>query len=194
MIDINHFYKSSLYQKIEFGNEIVKVNICKIIEHPIHFHSHLEIVFVMDGEISVKSSSNNFILRKGEFILLNAFEIHGIKKASAEAVIAYVYFDLEMESIEQPLLIYNSNVLKKDAELYAAIRNRLIAVIDKSYFGKYDKGQSLKHARDLIGFISANLKYVTYELDGERNTFAENELYIDRFNSILNYMYVHYDE
>lgn len=145
MIDVNNFDKSSLYQKIDFGNEIVKVNICRIIEHPIHFHKHLEIVLVLEGEIFVKSSSNIFLLKKGEFILLNAFEIHAIKKLSDEAIIAYMHFDLQMKSAEEPLFIYNTEILKKNSKMYSDIIDWLVELID-------------------------------------------------RFNSILNYMYVHYDE
>lgn len=194
MIDVNSFEKNSLFQKISFGKSIVNVNIRKVVEHPIHFHRHLEIVLVLSGEVSVKSSAAFFKLGRGDWAFLNAFEIHGIKSITEEAVIAYIHFDLEMKSTEEPLFLYDSEVLKNDEKIYNRIRNWLIRLIDIVCFEKSDNAQLNEYTRELIRFINGNLKYVMYEIEGDRNNYQESDLYIERFNDILNYMYLHYDE
>lgn len=194
MIDINYFEKSDLFQKIKFEHGLIDINICRIDEHPIHFNKHLEVILVMDGEISVKSSSSMFSLNKGDWLFLNAFEIHGIKSISDSALIACIHFDLGVHSAEESLLLYDSEVLKKEEQIYSDIRKRLVRIIDMVCFEKKDDEELYDYARNLMNFVNDNLKYVMYEISGEKNDFGENDLRLDRLDDILNYMYLHYDE
>lgn len=193
MIDINTTKKSSLFQKINFDNNMISVNVCNITEHPIHFHSVLEIVFVIKGSVVVRSSCTDFNLIAGEYIFINGFEFHSIKTNSDGAVIAYLHFNQD-ENGTVPLLLYNIDNLKKDSKSYHNVKKNIIniisAVTDKN-------GTACKldvYVQNMIKDIYANLKYAAYNILGDKNEYGDSELQVNRLNDILDYLYLHYDE
>lgn len=193
MIDINNIKKSSLFQKINFDNSMISVNVCDITEHPIHFHSVLEIVFVIKGSIVVKSSCTDFNLISGEYMFINGFEYHSIKKNSDEAVIAYLHFSQD-ESGTVPLLLYDIDNLKKDSKAYHNVKENLINIISAVMDNNRDTNKLNTYVQNTIKDIYTNLQYATYSILGDKNEFGDSELQVNRLNDILDYLYLHYDE
>lgn len=47
-------------------------------EYPIHTHLHMEIIYVLEGSLSIKVGVSNYTLSAGEFTIINPFELHGL--------------------------------------------------------------------------------------------------------------------
>lgn len=193
MIDSNLYKKSDLFHKIEFDNSMVSVNISKVVEHPIHLHDVLEIIFILKGSVEVKSAYKTFTLIKGEYILINYFELHSIKKTSNEAVIAYLHFS-QNDNDTVPLLIDDIDMLKKDNTAYYCIKENIINIINASIKSSDNTNKLNVYVQDTIKNLYTNLQYATYNILGDKNEYDEKELHVSRLSDILDYLYIHYDE
>lgn len=191
MIDIRKLVQSDLFRKTEFGENSVNVNICRVREHPIHFHNVLEIVFVIDGSITVKSSCSNFTLVAGEYMIINAHEYHSIMKLSENPCIAYMHFR-ETSGEEEPLLLYDIDVLKKDSDMYYGLRKSIAGLVKAAVEGGEQRIN--EQGEEVLRLLYSNLKYASFLISGEKNQYKNSNVQIERINSIANYMYIHYDE
>lgn len=191
MIETKQITKSSLFKKTEFGKNGVNVNICRVREHPIHFHDVLEIVLVIDGSIRVKSSCSYFTLMTGEYMIINAHEYHSIMKLSENPCIAYMHFR-ETSGEEEPLLLYDIDVLKKDSDMYYGLRKSIAGLAKAAVEGGEQRIN--EQGEEVLRLLYSNLKYASFLISGEKNQYKDSSVQIERLNSIANYMYIHYDE
>lgn len=192
-IQIDNYRQSALYQTIDFGGSPVVVTMSHLREHPIHFHEHLEVVYVIQGSIVVKMGSDEFTIVDGEYIFINAYELHALWKTSEDAVIAYVHFHLD-SGAEMPLVLYDINRLKKDMVMYQRVQNRILEILRQSA----DPVMTTKEFREFIAktidSFYSDLRYAKYEVRGEKNPFEADETNLERLSNAIDYMYLHFDE
>lgn len=74
-------------------NGMVYINQTDITDQSFHWHSELELMLVLEGEIELKVGYELLQLRSGDIMLINSDEIHNIKRTSDEAKIIFVYMD-----------------------------------------------------------------------------------------------------
>ena len=80
-----------LKEHIEFSKGLhIKTFIQSIDEYPIHMHDIIELIYVIEGEIELKVSFNNFTLKAGEIIAINEYDLHSIKKKSQFNLILFI--------------------------------------------------------------------------------------------------------
>jgi len=48
---------------------------------PMHWHSHLEVIFVLDGYMTVYVNEKKYTLKKDDIFLVNSKEIHAAKSS-----------------------------------------------------------------------------------------------------------------
>ena len=73
----------------QYDDVVIKNSICR--EHPIHMHDCLEIVYVFRGALECKVSLSSYVLREGEFMVINSYETHSLRAIATEAVISCIH-------------------------------------------------------------------------------------------------------
>lgn len=61
-------------------------------ELPIHMHDGIELMYVLKGTFNIKISFNQYRLRPGDFLLVNAYEVHSLQ-AEEKADILFLQMD-----------------------------------------------------------------------------------------------------
>lgn len=189
-ISLDELDKSLLHKEIDFGSNPIKVCVSHLKEHPIHFHSHLEIVYAIRGSVTVKSGTDMFTIIEGEYIFLNAYELHALWGTSNDAVIACIHVKLESGG-ELPLLVYDIETFKKDADMYKNVSGKIQEILRKSLEAN---GNNEKYHANLIDYLWGNLRHAKYKLRAEKNVYEKDETNLDRLSNVIDYMYLHYDE
>lgn len=92
-----------------------------------------------------------------------------------------------------PLLLYDIDVLKKDAELYHSLRKSVEELIRMAAISA-DADQIDSGGDEILKLLFSNLQYVSFFVHGEKNRYKDSGVLMERLNKIANYMYVHLDE
>lgn len=77
--------------------------------HKYHLHCHedvLEVLFVIKGSANIKVSFENFIMKEGDFIIINKEDSHSIYSQDSACYVVSIYFDIEKIAELEPYLRY----------------------------------------------------------------------------------------
>lgn len=67
---------------------------------PVHWHESVEILYVKSGQLDVGIEENSYILKKDDFIIINARELHRMKPIDLETEYNVLIFPWEMISCQ----------------------------------------------------------------------------------------------
>lgn len=113
---------SGLMSKFEFEEGChAKVRYCDLISHPFHMHDGLEILYVIEGSVEMQISYSSFVLEKGDYIIINPYEIHTANGLSEKNVVGIIELDSTMYRPEDGIIMWDCNALKKNTYSFAAI-------------------------------------------------------------------------
>ena len=85
-----------LCEKIFFERDIpVEVTAVMLEKYPMHYHTEIELLYVLDGEIEMKCSGRTHKMSKGKVAVINSLELHEITGLSEECAIMMVHLDPE---------------------------------------------------------------------------------------------------
>ncbi|MCC2864574.1 helix-turn-helix domain-containing protein [Anaerovorax odorimutans] len=76
--NINISLAQPLMQEFPEGIRLSRFSFFSLREYPIHTHLHMEIIYVLEGSLSIKVGVSNYTLSAGEFTIMNPFELHGL--------------------------------------------------------------------------------------------------------------------
>lgn len=183
-------------------------------EYPIHSHIHMELIYVAEGTLSVKVGVSDYLLRKGEFTIINPFELHALYSAGdinktcileinssfydpcSEGTIfvsdCHLYKDASGEDFPKIL-----DTLKKILALHLTGISEIKDL--PLVFPKCAKDSSAQYEKILLrSFINYIELYFTHEYfllsDHKKNTLRDNSLQADRLKTILCYFYENFPQ
>ncbi len=162
-----------------------------------HWHSEIEIIRVLDGELEVRLNNKEYVAHKGDIVFVNPETIHGAipKDCEYECLIFYIDFlDVPTNScrffIES--VLHNEFMIKDfnlcgDSAIHSAVDDVIEAMKHKSSGYKFKVIGSLY---ELLGVIVDNHLY--------KPTSGESTLYNDKnipkLKKILTYLRQNYDK
>lgn len=79
---------------IQFENDMpVKASVMNIGQYPLHWHDALEIVFVLEGRVTVGMGSETHLLKENDIAIINIDEIHRIDTCSEDNKLLLIQID-----------------------------------------------------------------------------------------------------
>jgi xylan 1,4-beta-xylosidase len=193
MIDEKIYTHSLLFKPVEFPECGLSAKAVSITEHPIHFHTCLEIVYVIEGSADVKISYDNFRIDRGEFTIINPYDLHSIKPAAENTRIVYLHLGGRLLPEDGSMVTWDITVLKRKKEMYDSICGNILQIIKLLCVEKRQAADAVMYAQNIITILLGNLKMVMYPVVGSGD-LSDKELSVGRLDDILNYLYMHYDE
>lgn len=196
MIDVEYYNESKLMVHPDFGEKydglVIRNSIC--CEHPIHMHDCIEIVYVSRGAVEYKVSFEQYVLRKGEFLVVNAYDMHQIKAITEDAIISCIHISLEKLSLsEEGLIMWWADKLKYDLEKYEKqvenIRNLIMQYENNEPARVIDK-----RIDDILRLFRKSFKVENFQLYNEHDVVEGSEFDIERLGEIYVYLYRHCNE
>ena len=66
-----------LKEKIVYKDGLpINVTTANINEYPIHFHDDMEVVYVLDGKVTLRNGYYTYTLKQGDIFIINDREMH----------------------------------------------------------------------------------------------------------------------
>ena len=154
-----------------------------------HFHSEMEILYVLSGRIAIIGSGYNYVLEPEDFIVLNPYEHHELyAEAGCHTISGYVSPDLFQQS-RLGRVVCCSRDVSGQSEYAALIRVRL-AMLFKYHLGEPSPSRKLYVLSQLFGLL-AILK-AQFEVSGDH--FQASGRDADRMQEVLTYLSMHFHE
>ncbi|MCD7746172.1 MAG: helix-turn-helix domain-containing protein [Lachnospiraceae bacterium] len=180
------------YEVIQFSPKIpVKVFVHKVGVVASHWHKSLELLLVLDGQITITVDGQTYDLKSEDLILINSNSIHEIHSQSA--VMIAVQLKLEMFTLfhDNPeSLFFDCNSVKsKNPEAFSGLRFGIAQMVHEN--SHRDEGTDYKNmslSYYLIGELMDRFK--VQETEEIRN----QKKYMARLTQIVEYINTHYHE
>lgn len=176
------------YEMIKFQNTLpIKIFIHSVDLVSNHWHSQVEILFVLSGSIDLIYDGKKYVLNKNDIFLINSNKIHAITSNSKNIIIAA---QIEHDFIKQHYknidkFEFNCNsVEQKDVKEFEDIRKMLVNIIwtyNKGFDGYEIKINSL--ILDLVYILTNNFK-----VESDKNNIESNNKHLERLVRIMNYI------
>lgn len=152
-----------------------------------HFHSELEILYVLSGRIAIIGSGYNYVLEPEDFIVLNPYEHHEMyAEAGCHTVSGYISPDILRQAELGQISCCTKSV--PDQTDYPNLIRARFAMLFK--YSINQPAQKLYILSQLFGLL-AILK-TQYEVDKNRPVSTYRDA--DRMQEILSYLSMHFSE
>jgi len=106
-----------------------------------HFHHNIEIEYVLEGSAELKIEEESFILKEGDFVLINANKRHGITTKTDNTLVASFSIDYTMlvEYMNHEQILFWCNTVTDKNESYEILRKNLDQILNQ-YFEQSEEG------------------------------------------------------
>lgn len=152
-----------------------------------HFHSELEILYVLSGRIAIIGSGYNYVLEPEDFIVLNPYEHHEMyAEAGCHTVSGYISPDI-LRQAELGRISCCTKSVPEQTDYPNLIRARFAMLFKYSI---NQPAQKLYILSQLFGLL-AILK-TQYEVDKNRPVSTYRDA--DRMQEVLSYLSMHFSE
>lgn len=143
---------------------------------PAHWHEYLEVLYMLEGELTAVIQANTYRLSPGELMVINSKELHMTR---AEGPVSYIMIQMSQEQLLRLLpgkrhLHFKTMVTVSDnPSVYPVLEEHLLHMLD--IFQKQHDGYQLLFSADLYGFLYhlyqnyANNSPITEEAGGIRD-------------------------
>ena len=180
----------------------LQVSIKTIDEYPIHMHDTMELIYVLEGQVDLKISFHQYELKQGEFVIVNSFEVHSIKKKSDSNVIMFFqldkkYFEEYFPDFEGTLFIYDPYYYQNynHDEIREIKKYLLEAALEMS---KEKEGYEKRVNQLIIKCLGIFLKDFQMQFFSakyiEESIYKNNKTQLDRLLRINQFLYLNYND
>lgn len=187
--------KEKIIYKDELPINVVTANIDK---YPIHFHDDMEVVYVLEGSISLRNGYYTYTLKQGDIFILNDREMHSFENTGEDNMVMMIQLDLSYFSRYYDNLKNNFFVtdMEDDSDESLEVLRTILArimmeVLQKGYGYEH---KVIESTHNLIACLMSDFQYFVME-DGKFKNESRNKgnkILAGRLNRITDYMYDNY--
>lgn len=184
----------------DFFSEDVPISVvtARVDEYPRHFHDDIEVIYVIEGSIVLKSGYYSFMLKKGDIFIVNDREIHSLEKTNEENIVMMLKISMEYFSNyyvnlrESFFFVSGSSNEREYSPVIREIMTKIMIDIIK-------KGQGYEHkviesTHNLIACMLKNfqIEETDEEFMEEDLKFRGKRMVIARLRRVMDYIYDNY--
>jgi len=170
---------------------------------PIHWHTDIQILFVLKGEVDLKISFMTYRLKENDVHIINRTDVHAITGVKNENIVLVLSFNLEryktrFKDIKERIFISYHADQDKAFQKNQLIRNIFYEVISEMIKKENGFSENIdKLGERCINELYENFQYFSISGDKEfkshDNDISDREN-LERINRIINNIYEHYSE
>ena len=161
-------------------------------ELPIHMHDGVELMYVLKGELRVKISFNQYRLRAGDFLMVNAFEVHSLE-AEETADILFLQMDENL---------FEGKEFAFDPHFYENYNQEAVKEIKEKMVQAYLSFEAEQQSHEAEGFFKTITSicdsfFQVHQYDVIHKAhmdFSQSRAAGTRMQNIYQYLYDHYDQ
>lgn len=177
-----------------FSNSPIKITYANIKEYPIHWHSSIEILYVLRGKITVDADTDSFEVLEKQIEIINVDEAHRIYSDNDNKVLIFhidpYFFEKYYKDINNIFFYTSSDDASQDSEEYTLLKNFLAKLLCEEIQKLEDYDEEIESILiDLLYHLINNFHYLTYE----KEELKEKSEQLARYHRIHKYIFNNYD-
>ena len=185
-------------ERIRYKEELpVEIVVADIQDWPLHFHSDIEIIYVLKGKVDLKCGYYMHTLSQGDVFIVNANEMHSVKSCGEPNMVLRMHLKTAYFSQYHPLLeesFFMTDNKTSDHEsieiLTQTVSRIMIEIIEKGY-GYQEK--VIEDAHNVIDCLIGSFRYCSDPEKMPMSYIPGNRIITYRLDRIMRYMYQNYD-
>lgn len=180
---------------INYMNDLpINVSLESINDYPIHWHSYIEIVFVLEGTINVLIESGNYEVDESEIEIINCDEAHRLYSKEKNKVLIFhmdpAFFEKYYDDMKNIYFYTNSSEEGAQQEEKYDVLREYLSILACEVIQKNDDFDDQIEAVlvKLLFHLINNFHYLNYD----EKEVKENEIQFERYHRISKYIYNNY--
>lgn len=177
----------------------VKTHLANIRSFPIHNHADFQVVYVLEGELSLKLFSYNYRLTPGSVHILHSEDVHSIESITEDNLVLTIFLDSSYFQKIFPHFVTTVFVTNVEDVTYKnavdLLRERIFAIAAE------DLDRSSGHASRInnagVALVNILMKYFRgFVIDATEGYYAHQTTYdymqVNRISRIIQHVYENY--
>lgn len=192
---------SNLLNPITYNDSIpIKVELLEIDYYPIHNHSDLQIIYVLEGEVDLKLAYSIYHLKQNNIHVIHSDDVHSITKTSPNNLLLVVSINIEYFEHYFPNLgqtVFTTNISETSSSYHSQqlLCDKIFSIASEQYYKREGYSHRMRDgALSLMYILTSHFRGVTIEK--QNHTFEHKNshdlLQTDRISRIVNYIYQNY--
>lgn len=188
-----------LFEKIEYSDSFpINIRIGNMLEDPVHYHQDIEFVFVLSGEVLLRSGYCRYTLKAGDIFTNCGHEIHNLASNGRNNIVALIqpstyFFSQYFPSLSKSC--YRTYTRKGGASKHDRLKELLLEILLHSLSRDFDyRSRCVSLMIDVIGHVEKYFNLFVFDEDMVVNFEGDNPITIERISRIISYIYQHYPE
>lgn len=185
-----------LKEKIKYSEGLpIKINILEAENYFLHYHTDIEIIFVLEGSIVFENGRKpKKVLNAGEIQIINSREMHGFSSNTKNIVMIVqldcVYFSRHYSYLENSFFVQDNNI--EGLEMLKSLLCKLYMQVFYENAGY--KNKAIETAHNIISCLKSEFGSFIVEqgLFINNNADIKRKKDKERINRIIRYIYDNY--
>jgi AraC-like DNA-binding protein len=187
-------------QIIQYEDELaVAVKVMEINTYPIHYHEDVQIIFVLEGELSLKLFYAKYRLQPGSIHIIHADDVHSLTRISEHNLVVVLSFCSEYFQSVFPHFtstVFITNIVDNDTFSKSNIlKDQIFAIIHEKYFAS--PGYHSRINNKAVALINTLMKnFRGFVIDPASKAFihktSHDYMQVTRISRIIQYVYENY--
>lgn len=155
-----------------------------------HFHEDIELLYVFEGKVELKIDSENFVLEKDDFVIINTGKVHRFK-GHEKALIGsfYISYNMLSELMTQSNMTFWCNSVIDKSSAYEDVRQTIKGFVNDFFENKgIGKIRQLGEYYELLYLLTKNFLVTRKDTHSLLNDDEDSE----RVTQIVNYVALNY--
>ena len=186
-----------LLERLYYPNDHpIHIMVSQLVEDPLHYHTDIELVYVLKGEIELKNGYYTYRLHPGDIFTNSGNEVHGMKAVTQDNVIAQIHVrtkDLSHYFPDLSKACYRTYSKKATDKRYERLRELVLQLLLKNELKDVNyKSESLYLMVDIIKHLNRYFNLFAFDKNMVVGFDRSNQLAVERISRICQYVYQNY--
>lgn len=185
-----------LKEELSYDDRLpIHIRIAKIDEYPLHYHTDIEFIFVLKGEIQLLLGSNNYLLKQNDIFVCNGKEVHAMHATDKENVIALIQVNNRMFSKYYPNLsrsCYRTFTDDPNDQRLDFLRSEIVKILCNYFKKTHYQETNVAITKKLLSHLEANFNYFSIKNSVVLNNPIKNFTMSKRISRIILNIYENY--
>lgn len=184
--------RNRLLNKFIIENDYeANIRFCNVQYIPIQMNDGVKLMQVLEGQIRVKVSFNSYQLNPGDFLLINAFELHSVESITESNKVIVIEMDSSL--LENYLFAFDISFYRDyNAEIVNKVKHLMNLACKYSNENEKDNCQSIKNIiGDIAGICDQHFQMQKYSKAIKTvSPFSDHALNNSRMKKTYEYLYL----
>ena len=186
-----------LLERIFYADDFpIRIAVSHLVEDPIHYHPDIEFVYVLQGEIDLKSGYCTYHLKAGDIFTNAGNEVHSMYAVSEDNVVAQIHVSTRDLSQFFPNLskaCYRTYSKHPNDKKHERLRDLMLQLLLKYELKDFNyKSECLYLMVDIIKHLDKHFNLFAFDKDMVVGFDRGNALAAERISRIVQYVYQNY--